>query len=174
MKNTMVKCFFEYETTESTEECLLKLNNQRIKSKTVSVVRALMSKDTQPKTSTTTTVAKPRPKTSLFEKGPHTFYLTFDTVGFFKNMKISCVLLLKNIVQSQVDREYIQKDIRKEVEKIGKIENILSKDRNIYIEYSRVEYAQMAYLLLSNRKYDGRNLEIGFYDPVKFADDILL
>ena len=161
MKNTMVKCFFEFETTESTEECLSKLNNQRIKSKTVSVVRALMSKETQP-------------KTSLFEKGPHTFYLTFDTVGFFKNMKISCVLLLKNIVQSQMDREYIQKDIRREVEKIGKIENILSKDRNIYVEYSRVEYAQMAYLLLSNRKYDGRNIEIGFYDPVKFADDILL
>ena len=121
-----------------------------MKVKTVSVKRAHLSKEVPSKSASTTKV---RPKTSLFEKNPHSFYLTFDTVGYFKNMKISCVLLLKNIIQSQTDKEFVKKDIQKEVEKIGRITQFVSKDKNIIIEYERVEYAQIAYLLLINRKY---------------------
>ena len=43
-------------------------------------------------------ITKVKPKSSLFEKDPYSFYLTFDTIGYFKAMKISCVLLLKNII----------------------------------------------------------------------------
>lgn len=50
-------------------------------------------------------------------------------------MKISCVLLLKNIISSQAEKELIKEDIRREVEKIGKIIKIANKDKNIYIEY---------------------------------------
>ena len=65
-------------------------------------------------------------------------------------------------------------DIRKQVERIGKITRMAHHGLNVYIEYERLEYAQIAYLLLGNRKYDGRQLNISFYDPVRFADDILL
>lgn len=52
-------------------------------------------------------------KTSLFEKDPHSFYLTFDSVGYFKAMKISCVLLLRNIVANQNEKEFVKADIKK-------------------------------------------------------------
>lgn len=58
--------------------------------------------------------------------------------------------------------------------KIGPLTRLVSKDRHIYLEYERVEYAQICYLLLINRKYDGKNLDIHFYDPVSFAEDILV
>jgi hypothetical protein len=60
------------------------------------------------------------------------------------------------------------------LEKIGKITRFVLKERNIYVEYERVEYAQIAYLLLLNRKYDGKTVEVSFYDPINFADDILI
>jgi hypothetical protein len=41
--------------------------------------------------------------------------LTFDTVGFFKKMKISCILLLKGIIPLPNEREFIKQDIRKEL-----------------------------------------------------------
>ena len=44
----------------------------------------------------------------------------------------------------------------------------------MYVEYERVEYAQIAYLLMQKRKYDGRPFEVSFYDPINFADDILV
>jgi hypothetical protein len=81
------------------------MNNQKIKNKTVTVKRAVLAQQ-QSRTSSFSNQAsvKPRPKSSLFEKDPHSFYLTFDTDGFFRNMKISCVLLLRNIVTSQGHR----------------------------------------------------------------------
>ena len=100
----------------------------------MTVKRAVTAKETQPKVSAPA-VSKARPKSSLFEKDPHSFYLTFDTNGFFRDMKISCVLLLRNIVNSQVDREFIKKDIEKEVQKIGKVARLAQKDKNIYIEF---------------------------------------
>jgi hypothetical protein len=62
-----------------------------------------------------TAIGKPKSKSMLFEKDLHSHFLTFDTVGFFKTMKISCVLLLKNIISSQSEKELIKEDIRKEV-----------------------------------------------------------
>lgn len=59
------------------------------------------------------TITKVRNKSSLFEREPHSFYLTFDTVGYFKKMKISCVLLLRNVISSQGDKDFIKDDIRK-------------------------------------------------------------
>lgn len=101
-------------------------------------------------------------------------YMTFDTDGFFKNKKISCVLLLKNILPLTTNIETIIKDIKTQVEKIGPLVRITHKNQNIYLEYERVEYSQIAYLLISKRKYDGKDIEVIFYDPIKFADDILI
>lgn len=47
------------------------------------------------------------------------------------------------------------------------------KDKNLYCEYERVEYAQICFLILLNRKYDGKSIDVVFYDPLSFADDIL-
>ena len=65
-------------------------------------------------------------------------------------------------------------DIKKQVEKIGPLVKITYKGLNVYIEYERVEYSQIAYILLESRKYDGKQVEVIFYDPIKFADDILI
>lgn len=51
---------------------------------------------------------------------------------------------------------------------------VVHKSQNIYLEYERVEYSQIAYLLISKRKYDGKEIDVLFYDPIKFADDILI
>lgn len=83
-------------------------------------------------------------------------YLTFDTEGFFKNKKISCVLQLKGIIPMGVNIEQILKDVKTQVEKIGPLVRTSHKNQNIYLEYERVEYSQIAYLLLSKRKYDGK------------------
>jgi hypothetical protein len=139
--------------------------------KMVSVKRAAMGKESNSRTTSTTKI---RPKASLFEKEPHSFYLTFDTEGYFKNIKISCVLLLRNLIQIQADKSFIRQDIMRELEKVGRITRDVVKDKNMYVEYERVEYAQIAYLLLLNRKYDGKSLEVSFYDPINFADDILV
>lgn len=50
----------------------------------------------------------------------------------------------------------------------------VQKDKNIYVEYERVEYAQIAYLILMNRKYEGKSIDVAFYDPINFSDDILI
>jgi hypothetical protein len=108
---------------------------------------------------------------SMFEKDLHSHFLTFDTVGFFQSMKISCVLVLRNVISTPSEQEMIKEDIRREVAKIGPLTRLVSKEKNIYLEYERVEYAQICYLLLVNRKYEGRNIDISFYDPLSFAED---
>lgn len=55
-----------------------------------------------------------------------------------------------------VNTEPILKDIKTQVEKIGPLVRTSHKNQNIYLEYERVEYSQIAYLLLSKRKYDGK------------------
>lgn len=42
-------------------------------------------------------------------------YMTFDTDGFFKNKKISCVLMLKGIIPMSSQIEPILKDIKTQV-----------------------------------------------------------
>jgi hypothetical protein len=37
-----------------------------------------------------------------------------------------------------------------------------------------VEYAQIAFLLMMNRKYEGKGIDVAFYDALNFADDILI
>ncbi len=59
-------------------------------------------------------------------------------MGYFKKMKISCVLLLRNIISTAGDREFIKEDIKREADKIGKITRYVSKEKNIYIEYEKV------------------------------------
>lgn len=103
LNNAMAHCFVEFSNHEAAEQCILKLNNQKIKTRTVTVKRAISAKEPQQK-APVSSVNRARPKSSLFEKDPHSFYLTFDTNGFFRDMKISCVLLLRNIMNSQGDR----------------------------------------------------------------------
>lgn len=47
-----------------------------------------------------TSKTKVRARRSMFEFDLNTFYLTLDIDGYFKSMKISCVLLLKNIISN--------------------------------------------------------------------------
>jgi hypothetical protein len=75
---------------------------------------------------------------SMFESDLSTFYLTLDVDGYFKNMKISCVLLLKNIISTFLFKDEIIKDIRKEVSKIGPVVKIVDYEKNIYIEFEKV------------------------------------
>lgn len=42
--------------------------------------------------------------------------------------------------------------------KIGGLIKIKDKGKNIYLEYERVEYAQIAYLVISSRKYDQKTI----------------
>ena len=113
---------------------------------------------------------------SRFQKDLNEFYATFDTDGFFSTKKISCILLLKDIIPASYinNPSYIIGDIKEQVQRIGPLQRITHKNTNIYIEYQKVEYSQIAYLLLSNRKYDNKTIQISFYDPIKFADDILI
>jgi hypothetical protein len=100
--------------------------------------------------------------------------MTFDTEGFFKNKTVSCVLLLKGIIPVTANVEAVIKDIKTQVEKIGPLVRTAHKNQNVYLEYESVEYSQIAYLLISKRKYDGKEIEVLFYNPIKFADDILV
>ena len=60
------------------------------------------------------------------------------------------------------------------MEKVGPLIKIIHKGMNVYIEYEKVEYSQIAYLILQNKRYDGKPIEVSFYDPIQFADDILI
>jgi hypothetical protein len=61
------------------------------------------------------TVIKSKVKSNLFEKDLHSFYLTFDTVGFFKNKKVSCILCLRNIIPTAAEKDFICLDLKKEL-----------------------------------------------------------
>jgi hypothetical protein len=54
-------------------------------------------------------------KGSSFSNDMESFYMTFDTVGFFKNHKISCVLMLKNVAPRNVSDEVTTRDLRREL-----------------------------------------------------------
>jgi hypothetical protein len=73
---------------------LKKLDNSKLKGRSVIAKRSTLMKikDTS-KTKITSTISKGSKFESLDE-----MYLTFDTDGFFKNKKISCVLQLKGII----------------------------------------------------------------------------
>ncbi len=73
-------------------------------------------------------------------------------------MKISNVLVLRSIVPLNSDPMVIKEDVKKEMEKVGKLLHIEVRNRNIYFEYEKVEYAQIAYLVLKNHKYDGKSI----------------
>ena len=85
-------------------------------------------------------------------------------------MKISCVLLLKNMISSFIFKDEIMRDIKREVGKVGRIVKMVDYEKNVYIEFERVEYAQIAYLLIERRKFEGKMVEMVFYDPIHFAD----
>ena len=69
----------------------------------------------------------------MFETDLNTFYLTLDVDGYFKNMKISCVLLLKNMISSFIYKDEILRDIKREVSKIGPIVKMVDYEKNVYI-----------------------------------------
>lgn len=106
----------------------------------------------------------------MFESDQSTFYLTLDVDGYFKNMKISCVLLLKNMISSFLFKDEILRDIRREVSKVGRVVRMVDYEKNVYIEFERVEYAQIAYLVIGQRRFEGKQVEVSFYDPIHFAD----
>lgn len=94
---TLAQCFFEYQRGQDTENCLEKVSGARLKGKQVTIKRAALMADTA---KGSLVKSKPKTSSSFFEKDSSSYYLTFDTVGFFKNMKISCVLLFRGIISS--------------------------------------------------------------------------
>jgi hypothetical protein len=48
-------------------------------------------------------------------------------------MKISCILLLRNIISGAGDREFIRQDVRRELGKIGAIGKTVTKEKNLYV-----------------------------------------
>ncbi len=79
--------------------------------------------------------SKVRARRSVFETDLNTFYLTLDVDGYFKSMKISCVLLLKNIISSFMVKDEILKDIRKELSKVGPVVKMVDYSKNVYVEF---------------------------------------
>lgn len=61
-----------------------------------------------------------------------------DINNFFKNLKISCVLQLRNIIPLSVDPEIIKKDLLSQLQRVGKILKTVHKGQNVWIEYERV------------------------------------
>ena len=72
-------------------------------------------------------------KTSAFEKDYESHYALLDIHSFFKNLKISCVLQLRNIIPLSVDPEVIKKDILVQLERIGKVVRSVHKQQNVWI-----------------------------------------
>lgn len=96
----MTHCFFSYHKNDDAESCLTELNGKKLRSKQINIKRAALMINESKKP----TISKSKPKSYLFEKDLHSHFLTFDTIGFFKSMKISCILLLKNIISSQSEK----------------------------------------------------------------------
>ena len=174
---SMVECHCEYTTDEATDDALKKLNSLKLKGRSIIAKRAvLMNPDNKTKVTSKVVQNQQQPvqSSSRFKRDLNEFYATFDTVGYFRNKNISCVLSLRNMIPIGSNIEMVLKDIRKEVEKVGPLVKLTHRGLNIYLEYERVEYSQIAYILLQSRKYDGKQVEVCFYDPIKFADDVLV
>lgn len=58
------------------------------------------------------------------------------------------MLVLRNIVPLSVDPEVIKKDLLGQLERVGPVVKIVHKGQNVWVEYEKVEYSQIAYLLL--------------------------
>lgn len=77
-------------------------------------------------------------KISAFEKDYESHYALLDIHSFFKNLKISCVLQLRNIIPLSVDPEVIKKDLLSQLERIGKVLRCVHRQQNVWVEYERV------------------------------------
>lgn len=131
------QCFCEFRDEQMAEEYLAKINQLKIKGRPIIAKRAALMNTSETsklgavgKSSSSATTAKTvsRPKSNVFEKDLNSFYLTFDTVGFFKPMKISCVLLLRAVIpQVNADAQFVKQDLKKELEKVGKVLKIASR-----------------------------------------------
>lgn len=77
----------------------------------------------------------------------------------------------------------MKKDIRREIEKIGKVVSLVvprKKDKypeeavgRVYAEFEHEHYAIIAYLMLQGKQYDGKDIRVEFYDAHLYADKIL-
>jgi len=56
------------------------------------------------------------------------------------------------------------------VSKVGRVVRMVDYEKNVYIEFERVEYAQIAYLVIGQRRFEGKQVGVSFYDPIHFAD----
>jgi len=82
----------------------LKSNNQKLRDRKVEIKRAALMTNIRNDNNSNQFIGKIKPKSFLFESDINSHFLTFDTVGFFKSMNISCVILLKNIIYSQAEK----------------------------------------------------------------------
>lgn len=57
--------------------------------------------------------------------------------------------------------------------KIGGVKKVINNGRNLFVEFDRVEYAQIGYIVISQRRYEGKTIDLGFYDVEKYVDGVL-
>lgn len=83
-----------------------------------------------------------------------------------------------------IDQEYLflRKDLKNELQKIGKIVSLVIprlKDEceesavgKVYVEFENEKYATIALILLGGKFYDGNEIYVDFYDAGLYADKI--
>lgn len=57
-------------------------------------------------------------------------------------------MFFKDIIPPSISGESIVKDLLSQLERVGKIVKAIHKGKSVWIEYEKVEYAQIAYLIL--------------------------
>ena len=57
------------------------------------------------------------------------------------------------MISSFIYKDEIMRDIRREVGKVGRIVKMVDYEKNVYVEFEKVEYAQIAYLLIERRRF---------------------
>lgn len=101
-----------------------------------------------------------------------------------ERMRVSSVIKIENAIrvdQIEDDREFnfVSKDLRKEVEKIGRLLSMVIPRRKdgchegvgkVFVEFENEQYAKLGVIFLNGQRYDGKELAVTFYDPRHYSD----
>ena len=60
-------------------------------------------------------------------------------------------MYFKDVIPPKISGDSIVKDMLSQLERIGKVVKTAHKDKSVWVEYEKVEYAQIAYLVLKVR-----------------------
>ncbi|CAD8062901.1 unnamed protein product [Paramecium primaurelia] len=163
--------FCEFETDLETQNCVNGLNNKVIGGRLLQVKKnAQLPTPTQDYIIDTITLGEQQAFESKLQQ--------------INQMKVSSVVVINNAVrikniEDDYEYNFIVKDLKKEIEKIGRLISMVvprKKDGysegigKVFVEFENEQFAKIAIILLQNKKYDGREIDISFYDPRLYAD----